>query len=208
MVTKKSVSKGTKKKLIKNNSKKSVKKNPTKAVVKKVSKQPAKKVLVTRTTKRTIIKQRIVVTSGGFDPIHIGHVRLLNEAKKLGDKLIVILNNDNWIALKKGQPFMPQEERKEILEALGSVDEVVYSSHKAGTKDMSICEDLAKLRPHVFAKGGDRHVGNIPEVAVCSAIGCEIVSDIGHGGKVQSSSWLISKAKERAEKKKKAANKK
>ena len=151
-------------------------------------------------TKTTTKKEIIVVTSGGFDPIHIGHVRLINEAKKLGDKLIVILNNDHWIKLKKGQPFMSQEERKEILEALGSVDEVVYSSHTAGTTDMSIIKDLEKIRPHIFAKGGDRHIGNIPETPICNAIGCIIVGDLGHGGKVQSSSWLIARAKEYEEK--------
>ncbi|KKR45752.1 MAG: Glycerol-3-phosphate cytidylyltransferase [Parcubacteria group bacterium GW2011_GWC1_40_13] len=120
-------------------------------------------------------KNIVVAVSGGFDPIHIGHVRMIREAKKLGDKLVVIMNNDNWLKHKKGYAFMSENERKEILEAIKGVDEV---------------------RPDIFAKGGDRHIGNIPEVAVCEEIGCKIVSDIGDGGKVQSSSWLLKKFSE------------
>lgn len=141
--------------------------------------------------------KKVVMVSGGFDPVHIGHVRMFNEAKKLGDELVVLLNNDNWLKLKKGYVFMPQHERKEIIEAFEAVDRVVFTSHKKNTKDISISEDLKIIRPHVFAKGGDRHTGNIPspEVLVCEEIGCEIVNDMGWGGKVQSSSDLVKKAK-------------
>jgi len=142
-------------------------------------------------------KKRIVVAvSGGFDPIHIGHVRMFNEAKALGDKLVVILNNDNWLKYKKGHVFMPEHERKEILEAFEAVDEVFVTEHQEGTADISICDALRKIHPQIFAKGGDRHSGNIPEVAVCEEIGCKIVDNVGHGGKVQSSSWLLKKYKE------------
>lgn len=134
---------------------------------------------------------KIVAVSGGFDPVHIGHIRNFKESKKLGDKLVVILNNDNWLKLKKGYCFMPQEERKEILESIKYVDEVVYSSHTENTKDISICEDLRKLKPNVFAKGGDRTADNIPEIPVCEEIDCEIVYNIGEGGKVQASSTLV-----------------
>lgn len=133
------------------------------------------------------------MVSGGFDPVHIGHVRLFNEAKKLGDELVVVINNDNWLKLKKGYVFMPEHERKEIIEAFGVVDRVILSSHEKNTKDISVCKDLLSLRPHIFAKGGDRHSGNIPEVSVCAEIGCEIVNNIGFGGKVQSSSELVKK---------------
>src|SRR3989344_7433731 len=75
------------------------------------------------------MKKRIVAVSGGFDPIHIGHVRLLNEARKLGDKLVVILNNDNWLFAKKGFVFMSEEDRKEILESLSAVDKVFLTEH-------------------------------------------------------------------------------
>lgn len=139
------------------------------------------------------------MVSGGFDPVHIGHVRLFKEAKKLGDELVVVINNDNWLKLKKGYVFMPEHERKEIIEAFEPVDRVILSSHKKGTKDISISKDLKALRPHIFAKGGDRHVGNIPspEVLVCNEIGCKIVNDIGFGGKVQSSSLLVKKVLKR-----------
>ncbi len=139
--------------------------------------------------------KKIVMVSGGFDPVHIGHVRMFDEAKKLGDELVVVINNDNWLKLKKGYVFMPEHERKEIIQAFKSVDRVVLSSHKKNTKDISISKDLRALRPHIFAKGGDRHRGNIPtpEVAVCDEIGCKIINDVGHGGKVQSSSDLVKK---------------
>src|SRR4030042_4056990 len=140
-------------------------------------------------------KKIVVAVSGGFDPIHIGHVRMFKEAKKLGDKLVVILNNDNWLKLKKGCVFMPQNQRKEILEAFRDVDRVVLTKHKPGTKDISIGKALAEIKPDIFAKGGDRHVKNIPtiEAAVCEKIGCKIINNVGYGGKVQSSSWLLTK---------------
>lgn len=150
-------------------------------------------------------RKKIVMVSGGFDPVHIGHVRLFNEAKKLGDELVVVINNDNWLRLKKGFVFMPEHERKEIIEAFEAVDRVLLSNHKKNTKDISISEDIKALRPHVFAKGGDRNVGNIPspEVMMCNEIGCMIVNDIGYGGKVQSSSLLVKRASKTGKKKNK-----
>jgi D-beta-D-heptose 7-phosphate kinase/D-beta-D-heptose 1-phosphate adenosyltransferase len=149
--------------------------------------------------------KKVVMVSGGFDPVHIGHVRLFKEAKKLGDELVVVINNDNWLKLKKGYVFMPEHERKEIIEAFEAVDRVILSKHKKNTKDISISEDLRVLRPHIFAKGGDRHRGNIPtpEVLVCEEIGCQIVNDVGFGGKVQSSSELVRQAQKKKTTKKK-----
>ena len=138
-------------------------------------------------------KKRVVAVSGGFDPIHIGHVRMFEEAKKLGDELVVILNNDNWLHKKKGYVFMPEEERKEVIQALKAVDRVLITRHAPDAEDMSVCEALYELRPHIFANGGDRKHDNIPEVPVCEEIGCEMIFNIGHGGKVQSSSWLVDK---------------
>ncbi|MFH1649105.1 MAG: adenylyltransferase/cytidyltransferase family protein [Candidatus Woesearchaeota archaeon] len=139
--------------------------------------------------------KRVVAVSGGFDPVHVGHVRMFYEAKKLGDELVVILNNDNWKKLKRGWVFMPDVERKEILEALKPVDRVMLTFHKPGTTDMSICEELRALKPSVFANGGDRFEDNIPEAKVCRELGIEMVFNVGHGGKVQSSSELVEKAK-------------
>lgn len=136
-------------------------------------------------------KEIIVAVSGGFDPLHIGHVRMFGEAKKLGDKLVVILNNDNWLKKKKGYVFMNEQERKEVVEALSAVDEVVLTKHQENSADMSVCNELLALKPHIFANGGDRVLKNIPEVAACRAIGCKMVFNMGAGGKVQSSSWLV-----------------
>jgi D-beta-D-heptose 7-phosphate kinase/D-beta-D-heptose 1-phosphate adenosyltransferase len=141
--------------------------------------------------------KKIVMVSGGFDPVHIGHVRMYIEARKLGDELVLLLNNDNWLRLKKGYVFMPEQERKEILEALEAVDRVVISSHKKNTKDISVCEDIKLIRPHIFANGGDRKPDGdpVPEVAVCEELGIEMVYNVGHGGKIRSSSDLVKKAK-------------
>lgn len=139
-------------------------------------------------------KKTVVAVSGGFDPVHVGHVRLFQEAAKLGDKLVVILNNDHWLKKKKGFVFMPQAERAEILQALRGVDRVMLTFHKRNPSDMSVSAELKRLRPNVFANGGDRKVHNTPEMAVCADIGCKMVYGIGWGGKVQSSSWLVKDA--------------
>ncbi len=136
---------------------------------------------------------KVVAVSGGFDPVHIGHVRMFEEAKKLGDKLVVILNNDNWLIKKKGYVFMPEEERVELIRSLRVVDEVLLTSHGPEVEDRSVCAELIKLKPDIFANGGDRTFDNIPEVPVCESIGCKMIFGTGKGGKVQSSSWLTDK---------------
>lgn len=135
----------------------------------------------------------IVAVSGGFDPLHIGHARLFAEAKKRGDELVVILNNDNWLRAKKGFVFMRERERKEIIEAIAGVDRVVLTRHGPNPKDMSVCRELKKLRPHIFVNGGDRRKGNLndAETAVCRKINCKMIVHAGSGGKIQSSSWLL-----------------
>lgn len=139
-------------------------------------------------------KKKVVAVSGGFDPVHVGHVRLFKEARKLGDELVVILNNDHWLAAKKGRAFMPERERKELLEGIKWVDRVVVTRHKKGDSDRSVCRELRRLKPAIFANGGDRTYTNIPEVALCDDLGIKMVFNVGKGGKVQSSSWLIEKA--------------
>lgn len=137
---------------------------------------------------------KIVAVSGGFDPVHVGHVRMFKEARALGNRLIVILNNDNWLMKKKGFAFMPEEERKEILESIKWVDEVVVTEHKKNDKDDSVCRELEEIKPDIFANGGDRKADNIPEYALCEKLGISMAFNVG-GGKVQSSSDLVKKTK-------------
>jgi D-beta-D-heptose 7-phosphate kinase/D-beta-D-heptose 1-phosphate adenosyltransferase len=140
----------------------------------------------------------IVAVSGGFDPLHIGHVEMFAEAKALGDKLIVIVNNDNWLKLKKGYAFMPEKERAGIIEAIRHVDEVRLTEHKANDTDMSVCKELEKLKPTIFANGGDRKPDGVPvpEVQICEKLGIKLVYNVGKSGKIQSSSELVSRALE------------
>ena len=135
-------------------------------------------------------KPIVVAVSGGFDPVHVGHLHLFRDAKKLGDKLVVILNDDAWLMRKKGYVFIPQEERKELLEHLRSVDEVVLREPR-DTYD--VCHMLEKLPIHIFANGGaDRsNEQEIPEAAVCKARNIKMVFNVGDTNKPQSSSWLV-----------------
>lgn len=132
----------------------------------------------------------VVCASGYFDPIHRGHIEYLEMSKKLGDRLIVILNNDSQTKLKKGFVFMPIEDKQAILKALRCVDEVVVSIDE----DQTQCRTLEKIRPDIFAKGGDRYASEIPEAKVCSTLGIKIVDGLGE--KIQSSSALVKKARE------------
>ena len=135
-------------------------------------------------------KSKIVTVSGGFDPLHVGHVQMFKAAKELGDTLVIIMNNDNWLKYKRGYVFMPENERKEIIEALRCVDRVILTTHSPDTDDISICETLKELKPDIFANGGDRKADNIPEYKLCKELGIEMVFNVG-GDKVQSSSELL-----------------
>lgn len=131
-----------------------------------------------------------VAVSGYFDPLHVGHIEMFKLAKDLGDKLIVILNNDKQAAMKKGKPFMPAEERKKILEELRCVDEVFMSIDE----DRTVCKSLESVKPDIFANGGDRKNYEIPEAKICNEIGTKIVD--GLGDKIQSSSELTKNFKQ------------
>ncbi len=137
-----------------------------------------------------------VVVSGGFDPIHIGHIEMMQEAKALGDKLIVIVNNDNWLVAKKGFAFMPEQERLAIVKSIKHVDEAVLTGHEKNPTDMSVCKELEELKPDIFANGGDRKPDGdpVPEVELCNRLGIKLVYNIGKSGKIQSSSDLVKKA--------------
>lgn len=142
--------------------------------------------------------ETVVAVSGGFDPLHIGHIRLLKEAKKLGDKLVVIVNNDNWLLDKKGYVFMNEKERKEIISAFSFVDDVIISSHRRSDKDRSVSKELAALTPDIFANGGDRNEKDAADknsslyadIKTCERYGIKIMFNVGPGGKLQSSSQL------------------
>ena len=145
---------------------------------------------------------KVVAISGGFDPVHIGHIDLMQRAKALGDRLVVIINNDNWLKKKKGFAFMSQDERAGILRAIKYVDDVIITSHPENPTDMSVCAELEKLHPDIFANGGDRDKNDAsqktsslnPEQILCQKLGIELVFNLGE--KVQSSSELVKRVKE------------
>ena len=133
------------------------------------------------------MNETIVINSGYFDPLHVGHLECMELSKKLGDKLIVILNNDYQTRLKKGTSFMPQEERAKIIKSLKSIDEVFISVDEDG----SVCKSLELIKPNIFAKGGDRYSHEIPENQICKKHNIKIIDGLGE--KIQSSSELLRK---------------
>jgi D-beta-D-heptose 7-phosphate kinase/D-beta-D-heptose 1-phosphate adenosyltransferase len=134
------------------------------------------------------MNEATIMVSGGFDPLHIGHLRMIKEAAKYG-KVIVVANSDAWLLRKKGYIFMPWEERKEIIEGYSEVDRV----EAVDDSDGSVCEALRRIRPTYFANGGDRTNKNTPEMAVCDELGITMIWEVG-GGKIQSSSEMVANA--------------
>lgn len=127
---------------------------------------------------------KVVAISGYFDPIHVGHLEYINMAKKLGDKLVVIINNNYQCELKKGKPFMDEKDRVTIVSNLKNVDEVFLSIDK----DKTVCASLEKIKPDIFANGGDRKNYEIPESVICKKYDIKIID--GLGDKIRSSSDL------------------
>ena len=132
-----------------------------------------------------------VLVTGGFDPLHRGHIALLKDAKQQGTYLIVGLNSDKWLSRKKGRPFMTYEERKEILLSLSCVDEVISFNDDNDTA----CDAIAQViqsSPIIFANGGDRHNENVPEYSLYKDDD-NVTFRWGIGGtnKQNSSSWLL-----------------
>ena len=120
---------------------------------------------------------KIVVTSGGYDPIHPGHASCIIESKQYGDTLIVIVNGDDFLTRKKGKAFMNLKTRCHMVSCIREVDIVVPFEIE---NDSTVVEALKKLKPHVFTKGGDRtDISNIPEWDVCQEMGTEIISGVG-----------------------------
>ena len=125
-----------------------------------------------------------IAISGYFDPIHVGHIEYINNAKKLGDWLVVIVNNNNQCALKKGKYFMDEKDRVLIVKNIKAGDEVFLSIDE----DKTVCKSLKKVNPDVFANGGDRKNYEIPESKVCKENNIQIID--GLGDKIRSSSDL------------------
>jgi len=129
--------------------------------------------------------EKTIVISGGMDPIHVGHIKMIKAAAELG-RVIVVLNSDEWLVRKKGFAFMSFEERKYLLENIKGVSEVSDVDDSDGT----VCEALQRLKPDMFGNGGDRTSDNTPEKEVCLDIGIRMVWNLG-GEKIQSSSDLV-----------------
>lgn len=133
----------------------------------------------------------LIAVSGGFDPVHIGHVRMIQDAANYGD-VLVIINSDDWLMRKKGYVFMPFDQRAEIMQSIKGVTIVSSVNDDDGT----VCEALERLQPDAFANGGDRKTKNTPEMDVCDKLGIKLMWAIGGNDKPQSSSWLVNKLKE------------
>ncbi|MDA3802604.1 MAG: adenylyltransferase/cytidyltransferase family protein [Patescibacteria group bacterium] len=141
-------------------------------------------------------KEIRVAVSGYFNPLHVGHLEMIEMAKKLGDKLIVIINSDYQVKAKGSVPFMNQDDRTKIISALRGVDEVFLSIDK----DLTVCKSLEEIKPDIFANGGDRkNIDDVPEYPVCQKLDIEMVD--GLGKKIRASSKLIARAKELKEQK-------
>lgn len=133
---------------------------------------------------------KIVIATGGFDPVHSGHIKYLQSAAEYGDKLVVGLNSDAWLERKKGRPFMPFEERKAVLEALHCVDEVVAFDDTDGSavKLLESFQSSYSYAEIIFVNGGDRTAENIPEMAVKNVL---FKFGVGGDNKANSSSWIL-----------------
>ena len=131
-----------------------------------------------------------IMVSGGFDPVHAGHIRMIRHAAEYGD-VIVIANSDDWLWRKKGFIFMEWERRVEILNAIKGV--VLVDS--VDDSDGTVCEAIRRHKPTYFANGGDRGRTNTPEQSVCEELGVELLWSIGGDEKVDSSSDLAKKAR-------------
>lgn len=128
-----------------------------------------------------------VCISGGFDPIHPGHISYITEASRLGSTLVVIVNGDSFLTTKKGKPFQDLETRCQIVAGIKNVEWVIPFEVE---NDQSICEALKVIKPFVFANGGDRGAENIPEYDICQELGIKMRFGVGKEKQWSSSNML------------------
>tara|TARA_A200000113_G_scaffold219648_1_gene228681 strand:+ start:876 stop:1298 length:423 start_codon:yes stop_codon:yes gene_type:complete len=140
------------------------------------------------------MKLKAIIVSGYFNPIHKGHIELFHKAKSMGDRLFVILNNDNQRELKGSKEFMLEDERYIILEELEVTDKIFISIDN----DRTVCKSIEKISNEFgneyelyFANGGDQDNTICPEADICNSLGIKLID--GLGKKIQSSSWLLKK---------------
>ncbi len=131
---------------------------------------------------------KIVCTSGGFDPVHPGHLSCFFDSKQYGDTLVVVVNGDSWLVEKKGKPFMDLKTRMGILSFVYGIDYIIPFETEG---DRTVIQALKKVRPHVFTKGGDRiDATTIPEWDTCKELGIEVISGVGYDKLWSSSDFL------------------
>lgn len=138
------------------------------------------------------MKKKISIVSGGFDPIHEGHVSLIEEASKFSDILIIALNSDDWLKRKKGKAFMSFFQRKIVLESVRYVDYVIGFDDADNSASHAI-EKVRDTYPDAiiyFCNGGDRTNTNVPEIEICKKLDVKMLFNVG-GGKIQSSSYML-----------------
>ena len=146
-------------------------------------------------------KYKVMLVSGGFDPVHKGHIEMIEAAAEQAEEVWVILNNDFWLRQKKGRNFMKQNEREYIMSRVKGVTNTFVCNPRSST-DRTVCDGIYSAVNYyrrnydgelsmAFGNGGDRGKGNVPEEDYCNSMGVDMVWNLGK--KVQSSSWLLEK---------------
>jgi len=151
-------------------------------------------------------KYKVILVSGGFDPVHKGHIEMIEKASEMAEEVWVILNNDSWLRDKKGQEFMKEGERQYIMSMIKGVTRTFVCNPRIPA-DKTVCDgiysavteyrrDIRGELSIAFGNGGDRGQGNVPEEDYCNSMGVDMIWNLGK--KIQSSSWLLDKFNNKA----------